>query len=69
MGRRLDAVMKGDNVWVSEVLQYLDFAIEVFLQFLVQSGEFDGFDCDRSTRNLNMAVSHLPRPQAITRSS
>jgi hypothetical protein len=31
VGRRLDAVMEGNDVWMAELLEDLDFAVKVLL--------------------------------------
>lgn len=58
--------MQGNDVWVSEVLEDLDFAVQILLQLLVQSGELDGFDGDCSTRYLQIDVSQVPSLPTMT---
>ncbi len=63
VGGGLDAVMECDDVRVPERLEDLDLAVEVFLQLLVQAGEFDGLDGNGGTRDLrghSQSVSCLP---------
>ena len=49
--------MEGDDVWVSEVLENLDFAIEVLFQLLVETREIDGLDGDSGARDLKKSRS------------
>ena len=56
---RFHAVMKGDNVRVSQVLENLDFSIQVLLQLLVQARELNGFDGYDRTGDLQETVSHV----------
>ena len=48
MGGRLDAIVKSDDVWVSESLENLNLAIEVLFELLVEPLEVDGFDGNSS---------------------
>lgn len=36
--------MQGNNVRMSKCFEYLDFAVEIFLELLIESFEIDGFD-------------------------
>jgi hypothetical protein len=60
--------MQGNDVRMSEFFEDLYLAIEILLQFLVQSGEFDGLDGDCSAGDLSENVSEPVPLQTVTQS-
>lgn len=46
------AVDKGDNVWVLEALEDIDFGGKVVLQLLIELREVDGLDGDEGLGSL-----------------
>ncbi len=65
MGARLDTVVQGDDVRVTERLEDLDLAIEILFELLVQTSEFDRLDGDGGIRYLSRStcqrLDHLVR--------
>lgn len=49
---RFEAVMEGDDVRMSEVLEDVDFTVQVLLELLIKTGKFDRFDSYCGTGNL-----------------
>jgi hypothetical protein len=52
MRARLDAIMESNDMRVPKGLENLNFAIEIFLQLLVQTGKLDRLDGYQSTSDL-----------------
>jgi hypothetical protein len=44
--------MEGNDVRMTELLQDINFAIQIVLEFLIQSAEIDGLDSYCSARGL-----------------
>ncbi len=61
----LSTVDEGNDVWVMEAFQNLDFGVEVLLQFLVQLREVDGLDCYESSSGLQKQQLALPRQEIL----
>lgn len=58
---RLNAVMEGYNVGMSQCFQNLYFPVQVFLQLIVQFRDKDGLDGDRSPRLLQIRMLAIGR--------
>ncbi len=59
--------MKGNYVRMPELLEDLNFAIEILFQLLVQSCEFDRFDSNCGARDLfSHSLVQLKRPSKQT---
>jgi hypothetical protein len=54
MSHRFSTVDEGNDMWVMEAFEDLDFGVEVLLQFLVELREIDRFDCYESSGSLKM---------------
>jgi hypothetical protein len=54
VSHRFSTVDEGDDVGMVKAFEDLDLGVEVLLQFLVQLGEIDGFDCYKSSGSLQM---------------
>ena len=52
VSHRFSTVDEGNDVWMMEAFQDLDFGVEILLQFLVQLREIDGLDCYESSGSL-----------------
>ena len=59
--------MQGDNVWVSKSFEYLNFAIQVFLELLVKTFEFDRLYGDSSFGFLSdmLASRYIVKPSVV----
>ncbi len=54
VSHRFTTVDEGNDVWVMEAFENLDFGVEVLLQFLIQLREIYGLDCYESSGRLQM---------------
>ena len=54
VSHRFSTVDEGNDMWVMEAFEDLDFGVEVFLQFLIELREIDRFDCYKSSGSLQM---------------
>jgi hypothetical protein len=67
MGHRFSTVDEGNDVGMVKAFEDLDLGVEVLLEFLVQLGEIDRFDCYESSGSLQMeqlallVLQNLPR--------
>jgi len=57
VGAGLDAIMQGNDVWVTERLEDLDLAIEVLFELLVQTRKLNGFDRNQCAGNLQQRTA------------
>jgi len=65
VSHRLSTIDEGNDVWVMEAFENLDFGVEVLLQFLIQLREIDRLDCYESSGRLQMEQLALPIQETL----